>query len=136
MAGKGNPNIKDYAKKFSSTYQPTRKNGRKPKLYNAAKRGYNLGIDEFREVVAWLMQLSTNEVQAMTGEKDTPIWVLTICRALVKSANDGKTATLNELTEKLWGKPSQKLDVTTNGREIVQEPVIINRVKSKEDIQE
>ena len=105
-------------------------------MYNLAKKGYNLGIDEFRDVVAWLMQLSTDEVLAMTKEKDTPIWILTICRALVKSANDGKTATLNELTEKLWGKPSQKVDVTTNGREIVQEPVIINRVKSREDIAE
>lgn len=127
IIGKGN--------RFSSTNQP-KHNGRKPKLYNLAKKGYNLGIDEFRDVVAWLMQLSTDEVLAMTKEKDTPIWILTICRALVKSANDGKTATLNELTEKLWGKPSQKVDVTTNGREIVQEPVIINRVKSREDIAE
>ena len=127
IIGKGN--------RFSSTNQP-KHNGWKPKLYNLAKKGYNLGIDEFRDVVAWLMQLSTDEVLAMTKEKDTPIWILTICRALVKSANDGKTATLNELTEKLWGKPSQKVDVTTNGREIVQEPVIINRVKSREDIAE
>lgn len=130
---KGNPNITQIGQRFSSTYQP-KKNGRKPKLYTMAKKGYNLGIDEFRDIVGWLMQLSTDEVLEMTKAKDTPIWILTICRALVKSANDGKTGTLNELTERLWGKATQKVDMTTNGREIVQEPIIINRVKSKEDI--
>lgn len=126
IIGKGN--------RFSSTNQPAR-NGRKPKLYTMAKKGYNLGLPEFRDIVSWMWQMPRAELRRIGEDDQTPIWMATIARALYNNAGSGNTKTINELADRLWGKSDQRVDVTTNGRDIVQEPIIINRAKTKEDIE-
>lgn len=92
--------------RFSSTNQPENR-GRKPKLYTLAKRGYNVGYDEFREVVLYLMQLTKKQLETVTKDEDTPIWVVNIARAIYKDTGKGVTATLRDLMDRLWGKAPQ-----------------------------
>ena len=58
MAGK--KDIYKYGKEtqFFSDNQPQR-SGRKPKLYTIAKKSYGISLDEFKEVVNYLWQLSS-----------------------------------------------------------------------------
>lgn len=117
---------------FSSTYQPKNR-GRKPRLYTLAKKGYKLSLDDFREIAQHLLQLDKTQLKKIAEDDQTPIWIVTICRALFKEASSGHTKALNELVERLWGKAHQSVDVTTKGREIVN-TVFINRCETKEDI--
>lgn len=128
-------NVIGKGKQFSKDYQPAR-NGRKPKLYTMAKKTYNLGLPEFRDIVSWMWQMPRAELRRIGEDDQTPIWMATIARALYNNAGSGNTKTINELADRLWGRTDQKLDVTTNGKEIVHEPVIINRVRNKEDLGE
>lgn len=41
--------------RFTSENQPP-KSGRKPKIYNVAKKTYGISFEEFKEVVNYLMQ--------------------------------------------------------------------------------
>ena len=117
-----------YGRKFSSENQPE-KNGRKPKLYNLAKEGYGLGLPEFCEIVQWLMQMPKEELRKISEDRETPIWMVTVCRALYKGAGDGKMGTLNELAERLWGKAGQKVDITSGGQ-----PFEVKVVQAREEL--
>lgn len=89
--------------RFSSTRQPANA-GRKPKLYTIAKKGYNIGYDEFKEVVVYLMQLPKAELEEIISRPDSPIWVVNIARAMHKDTGKGVTFTLREILDRLWDK--------------------------------
>ena len=113
----GYDNIKGKGNRFSSTNQPKNR-GRKPKLYTLARKVYHIGIDEWRDVALYLLQCTRKEVESIAQDESTPIWVVNICRALYKDAGKGSTATLEELFSRLWGKPGQRVDLTSKGNEI------------------
>lgn len=89
------------ATRFSRTRQPA-SNGRKPKLYTIAKKGYNIGIDDFRDVVAYVMQANKADLEKVIEDENTPVWVVNIARALHKDTGKGVTFTLRELVEHLF----------------------------------
>lgn len=102
--------------RFSSTNQPA-KNGRKPLLYTQlVDAGYDLSHDEYKRILNALRQKSKDELVALAEAKDTPIWLVTICRALYKDAGKGKTDTVDKISDRLYGKPKQGVDVTSGGQ--------------------
>src|SRR5574344_1950422 len=94
------------AKKFSSTNQP-KHNGRKPKMYNVALKTYNIGLPEWKSVAMYLLQCTKEKLQEIEKKPDTPIWMITICRALYKDAGEGTMETMEEIIRRVWGNPSQ-----------------------------
>lgn len=93
-------------KKFTSTYQPT-KNGRKPLIYTQIKDVYSISIEEYRRVIQYLMNCTKDEITELAQAKDTPIWIVNLCTALVNDTKKGTTYLLTELTDRLYGKPKQ-----------------------------
>lgn len=93
-------------KKFTSTYQPA-KNGRKPLIYTQIKDVYSISIEEYRRVIQHLMNCTKEEITALANAKDTPIWIVNLCTALVNDTKKGTTYLLTELTDRLYGKPRQ-----------------------------
>lgn len=129
MFEKGNK----FGNRFSSTYQP-KKNGRKPRLYTIARKSYGIDVGEFRDVVLYLMQCTRAEVEAIANANDTPVWVINIARAIYKDAGIGRLSVLSELFDRVFGKPSQAVDVTSNGGPIVPEPITIEIIDSRDQI--
>lgn len=117
--GKGN--------RFLSTNQPENR-GRKPKLYTIAKKAYGLSYKEYKEMRMYLMQLSKAELEKLSKDKDTPMWIVILCRSYIKGAAMGDTKTLEETKTDLWGKDivAFKIDITTNGRDISNTPPSVN----------
>ena len=127
-----NKDIGKYGNKFTSSNQPPNR-GRKPKLYTIAKKGYDIGMDDFREVAGYLMQCTKEKRQEIASDPSTPIWVANICRALYKDAGYGSIKTLMELVEVIFGKAA-RLDITTNGESIRSEPVVIEVIDKREQV--
>ena len=108
MFEKGNK----FGNRFSSTYQP-KKNGRKPRLYTIARKSYGIDVAEFRAVVLFLMQCTKKELEAVMDDDNTPVWVINIAQAIRKD---------------------QAVDVTSNGGPIVPEPITVEVIDRREQI--
>jgi hypothetical protein len=92
--------------RFTSTNQPA-KNGRKPAIYTKLKNAYSISLEEYRKVVQHLMNCTKDEITELAQAKDTPIWIVNLCTALVNDTKKGTTYLLTELTDRLYGKPKQ-----------------------------
>lgn len=89
--------------RFSSTNQPQNR-GRKPKLYTIAKKAYNVSREEWDEVKLYLLQCDQDEISRIIKQKDTPMWVLILCRGLMHDAAKGTILVLNDIEDRLFGK--------------------------------
>ena len=54
-----------------------------------------------------LMNCTKDEITELAQAKDTPIWIVNLCTALVNDTKKGTTYLLTELTDRLYGKPKQ-----------------------------
>ena len=129
MFEKGNK----FGNRFSSTYQP-KKNGRKPRLYTIARKSYGIDVAEFRAVVLFLMQCTKKELEAVMDDDNTPVWVINIAQAIRKDMGIGRLSVLPELLDRVFGKPSQAVDVTSNGGPVVPEPITVEVIDRREQI--
>lgn len=122
--------------RFSSENQPAVR-GRKPKLYTIAQKAYKITFDEYKETIQHLIQCTKDEIKETSEASDTPIWVVNICRALLHDSGRGVMNALHELTALMWGKEmAQKIDVTTNGKDIGTQLVFSPTPLTEKDIQE
>ena len=116
--------------RFTSTNQP-KKNGRKPHIYTQIKDVYNISLEEYRKVIQHLMNCTKDEITALANAKDTPMWIVNLCTALVNDTKKGTTYLLSELTDRLYGKPKQ---ITENYNENVEKnKAIVIFSKPKEE---
>lgn len=116
--------------RFTSTNQP-KKNGRKPHIYTQIKDVYNISLEEYRKVIQHLMNCNKDEITALANAKDTPIWIVNLCTALVNDTKRGTTYLLSELTDRLYGKPKQ---ITENYNEnTAKNQAIVKFVREDEE---
>ena len=108
--------------RFSSANQP-KKNGRKPKLYTLAKKGYDIGLSEFIEVSKYLMQCPQKELDQIAANEATPVWVVNIARAISKDTKRGVTFTVKDIFDRVFGKTAQNVDLTTKGEAFNHPPI-------------
>ena len=108
LIGKGN--------RFSTTNQPANR-GRKPHLYKFAKEE-GVSVEEYKLAISYLFNLTTDQVRALKEAEDTPVWVGVICTALLTDIKHGRTNTVFELADRLFGKATANVDLTTNGKDV------------------
>ena len=116
-----NKNIVEDGKKtrFTKTNQPLN-SGRKPKLYTIAKKKYNISHEEYKDVIAYLMQCTKKEINSIAEDENTPIWIVNVCRALYKDSGRGEVKTLNDITERIFGKISTTTEITgKDGKDLI-----------------
>lgn len=116
--------------KFSKENQPENR-GRKPSLYTIAHNAYGVSLEEYKKVEKFLLGLPREEVRKLSEKDDTPMWVVIYCRALYKDAGKGKTATLQEMENRLFGRPLQKAELSSG-----EKPFELRVVKTTEAMQD
>ncbi len=89
--------------RFTSENQP-KNSGRKPKLYTIARKAYNVSREEWNEVKLYLLQCTPQEIDKIIQGKDTPMWVVILCRGLKHDAAKGTITVLNDIEDRLFGK--------------------------------
>lgn len=132
-------NIAELGKKtrFSKENQPAN-NGRKPKIYTQLKNVYKISHEEYRDMIMYLMQLSKDEIIALSKAEDTPIWVVNMCRAFLSDCQRGSFYLLSDVVDRMWGKAEAKtkMDITSNGKDVGTQIVFSPTPLSERDIQE
>lgn len=106
IRGKGN--------RFSSTNQPANR-GRKPKLYTLAKKAYKISFEEWQDTALYLLESTKEEVKEIAAKPDTPIWVVTICNAILSDTKKGMMFSLNDVLDRLFGKARISAEVKATG---------------------
>ena len=127
--------IKGKGNRFTSENQPQNR-GRKPKLYTIAKKAYNVSREEWDKTKLYLLQATPKEIDKIISSGDTPMWVLILARGLKRNAAKGMTDVLNDMEDRLFGKATNSVDVTTNGKDVGQQIVFSPTPLSEQDIQE
>ena len=99
------------ATRFSSTNQP-KNNGRKKSLYHqfkemAKSNDTPLSREDFCKIVNHLLEQPVSELKKIASEQDTPVWVVSIVRAILTDASSGVMRTLDTLFDRLFGKAVQ-----------------------------
>ncbi len=105
--------------RFSSTNQPKRKNGRKPKVYNQLKKlvgesvGFELEAEDYNNIIRFLMECDLEKLEKLI-KTDTnklnpkvPMWVANIVTAMNSDVRYGRTDTLEMLLDRVFGKAVQ-----------------------------
>lgn len=109
--------IKGKGNRFSSTNQPKNR-GRKPKLYTIANKTYNVSREEWNKVKLHILQCTMSELDGIINDKDTPMWVLILCRGLKHNVAKGTVNVLNDMEDRIFGRAfisSDKDDEITEG---------------------
>lgn len=109
-------NIKEKGNRFSSTYQPTNR-GRKKSLFKQLSAQWisnggrtQLSREDYLNAIAFLIEMTVDELKAINKDTTTPIWVKSVIAALVKDIKTGRITTLNLIFDRLLGKPSAEFD--------------------------
>lgn len=121
-------------KHFSSTYQP-KHNGRKPKLYTKIKNEYKIGLEEYKNILMYLIQSTETEREKLIIDPKTPCWIICFCKAISKDIEKGSIYTLQAITDRLFGKAGQSVDITSKGKEITHEPIIVKIIDKREQLE-
>lgn len=107
--------------RFDSSNQP-KNAGRKPSLYKKLKAVTGIKVDhelskeDYYNVIKYLMERSPNELESLAKDKDghankdTPIWILNIISAINTDVRYGRTATIDGLFDRLFGKAIQSIE--------------------------
>jgi hypothetical protein len=127
-------NKKGYKTLFTSDNQPVNR-GRKPRLYTIAKKKYNISHEEYKDVIAYLMQCTKKEINSIAEDENTPIWIVNVCRALYKDSGRGEVKTLNDITERIFGKIPNTTEITgKDGKDLIPK-IDIEIIDKREDVE-
>lgn len=107
-------NIRGKGNRFSTTNQPANP-GRKPSLYNHLRQllgteaEAELSREDYYRLIGCLLERPLGDLKTLATDKKTPVWVVSVVRAIVKDAQAGRMNTLDSLLDRLFGKASQPL---------------------------
>lgn len=107
---------------FSSTNQP-KNSGRKPSRFKRLLKelegvGETISVEDYGRITKTLLTLNAEELQGVAQDKSTPIAVIMIANAISGDLNNQRIDNLEKLLDRVFGKSSNPIDVTTNGQSI------------------
>lgn len=120
--------------RFSSTYQPTNRRGRGKSTLGIIKDTEGITRAQYNDTLARIPNLTTEQAQEILADPTTPLWVISRVRALWKDIDKGKTDTLREIEERLFGKPTQGIDITSAGGKVTTEPLTVEIIDSRDKV--
>lgn len=111
-------------KQFSSTKQP-KNSGRKPSRFKQILEGLScigetLSLEDYKNITATMLTLTKDELGKLANDKDTPMAVLLIASAIQGDATNMRMDNLDKLLDRLFGKSTNNVDVTSKGDKVAQ----------------
>lgn len=110
---KGNPNIKNHAKKFSKDYQPA-KNGRPKNVFKQFHGLYEVSRADVEAVLMELISKSPDELQTIKNDRNTVALRAIIAAVLIEDKRNGRTHGIDFLISRLFGSVVQKVESTVS----------------------
>lgn len=121
-------------KLFSSEYQPERRRGKQTTSFESIKGVEGITRAQYNDTLARIPNLTKEQAQEILADPTTPLWVISRVRALWKDIDKGKTDTLRDIEDRLFGKPSQGIDITSAGSKVTTEPLTIEIIDNREQV--
>lgn len=109
-------NVIGRGNRFTSSNQP-RHNGRKPSILKQLQLNYGIELsrEDYRKIIGYLLERTTQELNALQSSPDTPTFIVCIIRALLYDTKKGRIQTLDALLDRLFGKPTNKSNIELKG---------------------
>lgn len=107
--------IKGKGNRFSSTNQPANR-GRKKSAYKELLAlieqggGTPLSYEEYKKMSSELLNLDEEALKRLAGDKGTPIWFRAHIKGIVEDMKIGRTYTIEQIMDRLFGKATQPTD--------------------------
>lgn len=108
-------------------------NGRPKKPVLAMKvEGYKLA--EINDTIQAMCSMDLEQLRKIWENPKATVLERTIAAALRKGIEKGSLVNVETLLDRVYGKPKEKMDITTNGKNLNEPKYVINIVKTnKED---
>lgn len=111
--GRGNPNIREQGKRFSSEYQPE-KNGRPKNVFRYLVGQYAISREDIEALLMELSSLSKSDLQRVKTDPNTPAVRAIIASALLRDNKNGSIYSVEFLLDRLFGRAVQKMETVVN----------------------
>lgn len=140
-------NLKEIGKatRFTSENQPQNR-GRKPSLYKKLKAltgkkvGWELEKGDYYDIIRWVMEQSPSSLEHLVKDsngkpdKNVPLWLLNIISALNTDIRYGRTATVEMIFDRIFGRPTQTVESEINA-EVTNKSVDLSALSIEELLQ-
>lgn len=120
--------------RFSSTYQPTNRRTRGKATLGIILDTEGITRAQYNDTLARIPNLTKEQAQEILADPKTPLWVISRVRALWKDIDKGKTESIREIEERLFGKPTQGIDLTSAGGKITNEPLTVEIIDNRDKV--
>ena len=84
------------------------------------KKSEGLTQDEINTIERSILAMELSDLQVLAKADETPAYAKTLAMAAIIDMKNGKTNTVDRLMDRQYGKPQQKVDITSNGKQIQQ----------------
>jgi hypothetical protein len=108
-------NVIGKGKLFSKTNQPANR-GRKKSAYKELLGiieqggGTPLSYEEYKKMSSELLNLNEEALKRLANDKSTPIWFRAHIKGIVEDMKLGRTYTIEQIMDRLFGKATQPTD--------------------------
>lgn len=121
-------------KLFTSEYQPKNRRTRGKSTLGIIKDTEGITRAQYNDTLARIPNLTKEQAQKILADPTTPLWVISRVRALWKDIDKGKTESIREIEERLFGKPTQGIDLTSAGGKITNEPLTVEIIDNRDKV--
>lgn len=111
-------------KQFSSTRQP-KNPGRKPSRFKKILEsldgvGQTISQEDYERITKTLLTMTGEELSELAQDKSTPIAIVLVANAINGDLNNQRMDNLEKLLDRVFGKSTNKVDVTSKGDKVNQ----------------
>jgi C4-type Zn-finger protein len=107
-------------------------NGR-PKKYVLSMKTEGYKMTEINDTIQAMVGMNMDELKKVFESDKATILEKTVAAALRKGLQKGELNNIETLLNRLYGKPKEKMDITTNGENITEPKYVINIIKTNID---
>jgi pyruvate dehydrogenase complex dehydrogenase (E1) component len=88
----------------------------RPKKYTTLLKGNGYKLSEINDTIQSMMAMNLDELKDVYAHKDSTILEKTIANAMYKSLSKGSLYSLDTLLTRVYGKPNEQLNLTSDNK--------------------
>lgn len=103
----------------------------RPKKYVLSLKQEGYKMTEINDTIQAMVGMNVDELKKVYENEKATILEKTVAAALRKGLQKGDLSNIETLMNRIYGKPKEKVDITTNGENMNQPRIEINIIKTK-----
>lgn len=108
----------------------------RPKKYVLSLKQEGYKMTEINDTIQAMVGMNVEELKKVYENDKATILEKTVAAALRKGLQKGDLANIETLMNRIYGKPKEKVDITTNGENMNQPRIEINIIKTNMNVED